>query len=145
MRSLIVALGALLALNAAADCEVKIEVGDALKYSTTEVIANASCKEFTVELIHSGTLPAVAMGHNWVLSADSDVDAIATAGIPMGVAKNYLPDDDDRILAATKIIGGGESTSVSFSLDDLESGTAYAFFCSFPGHTSMMRGVFKIG
>jgi azurin len=52
--------------------------------------------------------------------------------------------DDDRIVAATDVIGGGESTSVTFSLDELEDGVDYAYVCTFPGHWSVMRGPFSV-
>ena len=36
------------------------------------------------------------------------------AGQKAGVVNDYLMDGDKRIIAATKLIGGGESTSVTF-------------------------------
>ncbi len=44
------------------------------------------------------------------------------------------------MIAATKVIGGGESASVSFDVAKLQAGDAYTFFCSFPGHSSIMKG-----
>ncbi len=57
-----------------------------------------------------------------------------------GIDKNYVKDGDERILAHTKIIGAGEKDSVTFDVAKLQAGTDYAFFCSFPGHISMMKG-----
>ena len=48
------------------------------------------------------------------------------------------------VLAHTKMIGGGESTSVTFKTDGL-AGKDLTFFCSFPGHFAMMKGAFKVG
>jgi azurin len=45
---------------------------------------------------------------------------------------------DTRIVAATKIGGGGESASVRFLTGQLEAG----YFCSAPGHFSIMKGRF---
>jgi azurin len=53
-------------------------------------------------------------------------------------APEYLPKDQSAILAHTKIVGGGESDTVTFTAPD-KPGT-YPFFCSFPGHFSMMKG-----
>ena len=46
------------------------------------------------------------------------------------------------MLAATKMIGGGETTTVSFATSALAAGEDYAFFCSFPGHSAVMKGNF---
>lgn len=137
-------LGLFLSSVAAAECEINVDVGDSLQFSTDTIEVEASCEKVTVNLNHTGQLPAAAMGHNWVLSTDADFEAIAMAGMSAGLAGNYLPADDDRIIAATPIIGGGESTSVSFSIAGLDADESYTFFCSFPGHWSVMKGSFKI-
>ena len=98
-----------------------------------------SCKTFTVELTHSGSLPKNVMGHNWVLTSAADTQAVATDGMAAGLDKNYLKDGDERIIAHTKVIGAGEKDAVSFDVSKLKAGTDYAFFCSFPGHISMMK------
>jgi azurin len=49
------------------------------------------------------------------------------------------------VIAFTKIVGGGQTTSVKFPASKLKKGEAYSFFCSFPGHYSIMRGTFKFG
>ena len=49
------------------------------------------------------------------------------------------------MLAHTKIVGGGQTTSITFPTSALTKGGAYTFFCSFPGHSSIMKGVFKFG
>ena len=87
---------------------------------------------------------AEVMGHNWVLSTDADFMPVATAAAGAGLANNYVPVGDDRVLAATAIIGGGEETSVTFSIENLSAGNAYTFFCSFPGHYAIMKGSFKV-
>ena len=137
-------LGLFLSNVAIAECEINVDVGDSLEFSTDSIEVEASCDKVTVNLNHTGELPAIAMGHNWVLSADADFEAIATAGQSAGLEGNYLPADDERIIAATRIIGGGESTSVSFSIAGLNSGESYTFFCSFPGHWTVMKGSFSI-
>ena len=103
-----------------------------------------SCESITVNLKHTGKLPANIMGHNWVLSADADVQALATEGMSAGLVSNYVPPGDARVLAVTSVIGGGESTSVTFSTAGLASGDAYTFFCSFPGHSYSMRGALTV-
>ena len=50
-----------------------------------------------------------------------------------------------RVIAATAIVGGGESATVTFSTATLTAGERYAFFCTSPGHSSVMHGTFLFG
>lgn len=124
----------------AAECKVDIDSTDQMSYNTQEITIDKSCKTFTVNLSHSGSLPKNVMGHNWVLSKASDMAGIATDGMAAGIDKNYLKDGDSRIIAHTKIIGAGEKDSVTVDVSKLSAGETYQFFCSFPGHNSMMKG-----
>src|SRR4029077_12090988 len=90
-------------------------------------------------------LPARSMGHDWVLAKDSDMSAIVTAGLAAGPARGYLAEHDARIIAAKPIVGGGESATVKFATSLLQAGTRYAFFCTSPGHSTVMRGTFRFG
>ena len=124
----------------AAECKVTVDSTDQMSFNTKAIEIDKSCKTFTVELTHSGSLPKNVMGHNWVLSSAADMPGIASDGMAAGIDKNYLPEGDARIIAHTKIIGAGEKDSVTFDVSKLAAGEAYGFFCSFPGHISMMKG-----
>ncbi|MFJ2366853.1 azurin [Pseudomonas sp. NPDC087697] len=124
----------------AAECKVDVDSTDQMSFTTKEITIDKSCKTFTVNLTHSGSLPKNVMGHNWVLSKTADMAGIATDGMAAGIDKNYLKDGDTRIIAHTKIIGAGEKDSVTFDVSKLSAGESYQFFCSFPGHNSMMKG-----
>jgi len=124
----------------AAECKVTVDSTDGMSYNTKEITIDKSCKTFTVELTHSGSMAKSVMGHNWVLASTADMQAIATDGMAAGLDKNYLKEGDTRIIAHTKIIGAGETDSVTFDVSKLAAGTDYGFFCSFPGHISMMKG-----
>ena len=124
----------------AAECKTTVDSTDQMSFNTKAIEIDKSCKTFTVELTHSGSLPKNVMGHNWVLSSAADMPGIASDGMAAGIDKNYLKDGDTRIIAHTKIIGAGEKDSVTFDVSKLAAGTDYAFFCSFPGHISMMKG-----
>ncbi len=82
------------------------------------------------------------MGHNWVLTKTTDMTALANEAAKAGLDKDYLPPGDKRVIAHTKVIGGGQSTSVKFSTSTLTKGGDYTFFCSFPGHYGLMKGKF---
>jgi len=128
----------------AADCTAEIEGNDAMQFNKATLAVPASCKQFKVVLKHVGKLPKAAMGHNWVLTTAADAKAVATDGIAAGLPKDYLKPADTRVIAATKIIGGGESTEVSLEVGKLKAGESYAYFCSFPGHSGIMKGTLAL-
>ncbi|WP_406663487.1 azurin [Gallaecimonas sp. GXIMD1310] len=126
------------------DCATTIEGNDAMQYNKKEITVPASCKSFTVTLKHTGSLPKNTMGHNWVLSKSADYQAVAMAGAQAGLDHDYLPQNDPRVLAHTKLVGGGEQTSVTIDMSKLKKDGDYTFFCSFPGHFAVMNGKFNI-
>ncbi len=145
-HALVPAVVALLShsLFAADECAVTITSNDAMQFDTKVISVKSSCEEFTVNLAHAGKLPKNVMGHNWVLTSKDDMRAVATEGIAAGLDKQYIKPDDARVIAFTPIIGGGESTSVTFPVSKLSAGTNYSFFCSFPGHFAIMQGALTL-
>lgn len=126
-------------------CKVSIESNDMMQFNTRELAVPADCAEVEVTLHHSGKLGATVMGHDWVLAKESDVSGLVNAGLAAGAARGYLPEKDPRIIAATGVVGGGQSVTVKFNTGKLATGGRYAFFCTSPGHSSVMRGKFLFG
>jgi azurin len=124
-------------------CKVDIAGTDQMQFDKKEIVIAPDCTDVELTLKHTGKLPAAAMGHNWVLVKTPDVAPVATDGIGAGLANDYLKKGDTRVLAHTKVVGGGQSTSVKFKTSLLTKGGAYTYFCSFPGHSSIMKGVLK--
>lgn len=124
----------------AESCELEIEGNDRIQFNKNELVVPASCDELTVTLVHVGEMPVRQMGHNWVLTRTDEYKDVAQKGMRAGLENEYLPPDDDRIIAATDLVGGGESTSVTFDVSALEPGGDYTYFCSFPGHYGVMNG-----
>ena len=137
-------LGAMAAPAFADECSLTVEADDAMKFNTAAMTVPATCQEVTVTLKHVGKLPVTAMGHNWVLAATADMQVVATEGMSAGADNSYIKQDDPRVIAHTKLVGGGESTSITFPTKDL-AGKDLTFFCSFPGHWAIMKGSFKVG
>jgi azurin len=133
------------ALAHAEPCKLNIESNDMMQFNLREMVVPGQCTDVEVSLRHSGQLPAKVMGHDWVLARESDMSAIVNAGLAAGFKHGYLPENDKRIIAATKVVGGGESTTVTFSTSALQNGVRYAFFCTSPGHWSVMHGIFLFG
>jgi azurin len=126
-------------------CKVDIASTDQMTYDKKEIVVAADCTEVEVTLTHTGKLPATSMGHNWVLAKTADAQGIANDGLSAGVANDHIKKDDARVIAHTKIVGGGQSASVKFPTSALKKGEAYTFFCTFPGHIALMKGAFKFG
>lgn len=129
---------------AADECTVEINSNDAMQFDQTELSVPATCEEVTLTLHHTGSMAKNVMGHNWVLSTTEDMQPIATDGMGAGADHDYLKDGDERIIAHTDLIGGGESSSVTFSTADMTADGDYSFFCSFPGHIGIMKGTFSL-
>jgi azurin len=126
-------------------CDVAISADDAMKFNQAEIKIAAACTQVKLTLRHTGSFPADMMGHNWVLARTADVQSLATAGAKSTFADSYVPKGDARAIAFTKVVGGGESTSIAFPTSKLSKGGDYTFFCSFPGHWSVMKGRLVFG
>ncbi|MCI2262734.1 azurin [Xanthomonas indica] len=116
-----------------------------MSFDQTQIKVAADCTEVALTLKHSGKLAAAVMGHNWVLTKTADFPAVANAGVSSSLADSYLPKNDARVIAHTKVIGAGQSDTVTFSTAKLVKGGDYTFFCSFPGHWAVMKGKFVFG
>jgi len=137
---LIPATGAL-----ARTCPLTVDSDDRMRFSQQELRVDADCTQVRLTLNHTGRVPATAMGHNWVLTRTADYRPVALAGARANLASSYLPAGDARVIAHTKVIGGGESTTIIFPTSALTRGGDYTFFCSFPGHWNVMRGKLVFG
>jgi azurin len=128
----------------AAECSTTVEANDAMQYSQKTITVPKTCKTFTVTLKHTGKLPKTAMGHNWVLAHSTDEAGVVSDGMKAGAASNYEKPADTRIIAHTKLIGGGESDAATFNVAKLKAGETYAYFCTFPGHAALMKGTLSL-
>lgn len=127
-----------------ANCSTEIEGNDAMQFNVGSIVVPASCSDFTINLKHVGKMPVGAMGHNVVITTSADLQSVATAGMGAGLAADHVKAGDARVIAHTKLIGGGETTSVSFPVSKITAAGPYSFFCSFPGHSSMMKGTISV-
>ena len=129
----------------AADCAITIEGNDQMQFNIKSVEVPKSCTKYTMTLKHTGKMPKSSMGHNIVLTSTADANAAAADGMKAGAAAEYVKAGDARVIGFSKVIGGGETTSFEFDVAKLKAGTDYTYFCSFPGHSFVMRGALKLG
>jgi azurin len=137
--------GARMAEAAGTLCKLQIAGNDLIQYDKKELKVGSDCAQIELTLTHTGKLPAQTMGHTWVLVKTADVAAVSSAGIAAGAANSYVAPGDKRVIASTKIVGGGQSTSITFAASVLKAGEDYTFFCNFPGHAALMTGKFIVG
>ena len=145
MKSLVLA-GSMLTFGgmaASKTCELQLEGNDLMEYNKKELTVEADCTKVKIVLKHVGKGNKMAMGHNVVVVPAKDYDRLKNAGAKAGPAADYMP-KDPAIIAASKMIGGGETTDVSFKKDELKKDQQYKYFCSFPGHSFKMVGDLKV-
>ena len=126
----------------AADNVVSITIngGDDMKFDLSEIrVKEGQTVRLTIN--HTGTLAKAAMGHNWVLLTEGTVAADFAAKAIQAQATDYIPEGATEIIVHTKLIGGGESDTIEFQAP---AKGAYEFLCSFPGHSSLMKGTFYV-
>ncbi len=117
--------------------EIKIILNsdDLMRFDKNMLLVQSGQK-ITLTLNHIGKMDKLIMGHNFVLlKKDVDVMAFAEKAV---LAKNneYIPEGDE-VIVYTKLLGGGESDTITF--DAPEKGY-YTFLCTFPGHWGLMKG-----
>lgn len=130
--------------QAAPACSIALRSDDRMLYDLERVTVSAACPQINVVLTHVGSLPVGAMGHNVVIATRADAAAVAQDGARAGAAAGYVAGGDRRVLAATRMVGGGESARTSFPGKRLVPGVDYVSFCSFPGHFPRMKGTLSV-
>lgn len=128
----------------AVECAVDISGGDSLSYSRASIAVPRACEAFTIRFAHRGIRPRETMGHNWVLSTLGHMQGVVDDGLIAGAQRHYLKPDDERVLASSRMLGGGESEELRFDTGRLRPDEVYVFFCTFPGHASRAKGLIRL-
>ncbi len=84
------------------------------------------------------------MLHNFVLCAPGKGQEVGTAALALGVegtAKNYVPDSPD-VLFHTALTQPETSDTIYFVAPTTPGD--YDFICSFPGHSTLMKGILRV-
>ncbi len=117
---------------------IVINANDQMQFDKNEIRVKAGDR-VKLTLNHTGKLAKNVMGHNFVLlTKGTDIAEFSQAA--MGEKdKDYIP--STGFIIHTKLVGGGESTTIEFMAPKKGS---YDFICSFPGHYAMMKGKFIV-
>jgi len=115
----------------------EIEASDQMKFDKNSFTVKAG-QEVQITLKNVGELPKESMGHNFVvLAPETDLAAFGGEAFKAKDA-DYIPATyASSIIAHTKLLGPGESDTITFTIP---AAGEYEFLCSFPGHWGTMNG-----
>lgn len=122
---------------------VEIQVGDNMRFTPSRIDARPG-ERIHVVLKDVGTMPKTAMAHNFVLVRKGvDPRAFADKSATARDAGYIAPALRSQVLAATNLVGPGETAEVTFTAPQQPGD--YTFLCSFPGHFVVgMRGTLVV-
>lgn len=116
---------------------LSLEANDQMQFNKTELKATAG-KVITLTLTNTGKMDKETMGHDFVLlKQGTDIPAFGHEAMN---AKDtgFIPASEiSKIIAHTKVLGSGESDTITFTINEKGS---YDYICSFPGHYMIMKG-----
>jgi azurin len=111
---------------------IELTGGDDMKYSVTKIDAKPG-ETLRIVLKSTGTIPKIAMAHNFVLLMLGADAAEFNKASMTAAATEYVPQDQKaKIVASSKLAGPGETVEVTFKVP-AKAGT-YDYMCTFPGH-----------
>lgn len=123
------------------EVNVALAGNDLMQFDKKEIKVKAGQK-VTLTLRHTGKLEKLVMGHNFVLLKQGTViSEFGVASAESGEEKDWIPNDGADVIVHTEMIGGGQSTTITF---DAPAAGTYDFVCSFPGHVALMKGKFIV-
>ncbi|HCD53052.1 MAG TPA: azurin [Balneolaceae bacterium] len=120
--------------------EITIEANDQMRFNLSEIKVKEG-DTVVLTLKHVGKLPKAAMGHNWVLLKKDVAMADFAKTAMTAKATDYIPEGTEDVIVHTKMLGGGEETTIEF---EAPAKGEYTFICSFPGHYALMNGKFIV-
>ena len=115
--------------------EVTVQADDKMRFDLTEFDVRPGQK-IKITLKNVGTTPKFSMGHNLVVLdkqiTEQNIQAKFLDPAAMEAAHDYVPASDKNVIKATKLLGPGETDTITFSAPQVPG--QYLYVCSFPGH-----------
>jgi azurin len=120
------------AAKATAGRTIDITGGDDMKFNMTQITAKPG-ETLHIRLKNVGTLPKMAMAHNFVLVKPTTNMSEFTTAAASARDTEYIPASQKaNIVGHTALAGPGETVEVTLKVP-AAAGT-YPYLCSFPGH-----------
>jgi azurin len=122
---------------------VEIIGTDDMKYNLATIAAKPG-ERIRVRLISKGTMPKIAMAHNFVLlKLGTSAVKFVTAGATFRDSDFIAPEMKDAVVAKTALAGPGEMVETTFTVPAKPG--SYDYLCTFPGHFQAgMRGKLEV-
>ena len=108
-----------------------------MKYDVENITVKEGSR-IKITLVNEGI--DVAMQHNILFVNFGKRKDVAAKAVQAGGDKNYIP-EDPNLIAASDMAKPGQTVTLEF---DAPKKGNYEFFCSYPGHSSKMRGYFFV-
>ncbi len=123
--------------------EIVITANDQMKFDLTTIEAKPG-QEVKLTLKNIGTMPKQSMGHDWVLlQKNTNASKFIEAGFASASTDYVAPEMASKVIAKTKVIGPGESETITFTAPSIPS--SYDYVCTFPGHFAAgMKGILVV-
>lgn len=120
--------------------EIVLESSDEMKFNKKKIVTKEG-NQVKLTLKHVGKMGIEVMGHNFVLLKQGTNIMEFGSKAADAAETNYIPEGSEEVIVYTEMIGGGESTTITF---DAPAKGEYDFICSFPGHVALMKGKFVV-
>jgi azurin len=122
---------------------VELTGGDDMKFNLTKIEAKPG-ETIRVVLKSTGTIPKIAMAHNFVLLTLAADPAEFNKASMMASTTDYVPQNlKSQVVASTKLAGPGETVEVTFKVP--AKAGSYPYMCTFPGHYAAgMKGTLVV-
>jgi len=116
---------------------VKLQANENMRFDN-ELFRVKAGKKLTLFFKNTGAKSSTNMAHNVVILAKGTDIADFADVARTAKDENYVPSSvTSLIIAHTKLVNGGDSDKVEFTIP--QAGV-YDFICSFPGHWGTMQG-----
>jgi azurin len=131
------------AAPAAAARTIQLTGDDKMKYDVAELTAKPG-ETLKIVLKNVGTMPKMAMAHNFVLLKLGTDQVEFTKAAFNARDTDFIPAAmKDAVIASTGLTGPGETVEVTFKVP--AKAGSYPFLCSFPGHFALgMKGTLTV-
>jgi azurin len=115
--------------------EVTVQADDKMKFDVTAFDVSPGQK-VQITLKNVGTTPKFSMGHNLVVLdkqiTEQNIQAKFLDAASAAASTDYVPAGDKNVIKATKLLGPGETDTITFDAPFVPG--QYLYVCSFPGH-----------
>lgn len=116
---------------------------DNMQFSETLIEAEPG-ETIRIVLEVKSNMPPQAMSHNVaIVDLDTNVEEFVLASMADPDNEYIAPSYEDKVIATTDMIGGGETSTIEFTVP--QNPGDYEYVCTFPGHYfGGMKGVLRV-